>query len=137
MAVTRRVYLYGIAFVALGMLVTGLAGLLEVVFDVLVRLSGVAPLAMGADPNRQRVSFAGALSVLGLVVWLVHWALAERGVRRPGEAGFAERGSAIRKLFLSAVLLVGGLLLLLTGARLVGDLFAAAFHALTPASLLA
>jgi hypothetical protein len=123
MAVARRVYLYGIALVALGMLVGGLAALLELVLEALAeRLAG--PFASVGGDLADRVSFAGALVGIGLVAWSLHWWLAERPVRR-GEA--AERRSAVRKLYLYLVLFVGGLVLTFAARDLLADLVEAAF----------
>src|SRR4051812_19838730 len=105
MAVTRRVYLYGIALVALGMLVAGLVGLLQIVLEAMVRAGQPAVAGAGDDPIRNRVSFASTLTAIGLVAWLIHWGLADRPVRQGGAASVSERASAIRKLFLYLVLL--------------------------------
>ena len=57
MVVARRVYLYGIAFATVWMLVNGLAGLLDVALQALVE-SAVGPSATIVTSNlRDRVSF--------------------------------------------------------------------------------
>jgi hypothetical protein len=136
MVITRRVYLYGIAFVALGMLVAGLSGLLQVLLEALVEAVAGRPATLGADSLRGRVSFSGALAAIGLVAWLIHWGLADRPVRRGGADGGAERRSAIRKLFLYLALFAGGVILTLAGAALLSNLLLALFGRLTWSSVL-
>src|SRR5688500_4178351 len=121
MAAARRVYLFLIAFVALGVLVTGLTGLAEVAVLAIVERVLPALVEVGQPDVRERVSFSGALGAIGLVTWLIHWWLADRPVRRGGPEGASERASAMRKLFLYAVLLVGGLILLFASRALVED----------------
>jgi hypothetical protein len=137
MAVTRRVYLYGIALVALGMLVAGLSGLLQVVLERLAAAVVGQPTTVGADLLRGRVSFAGALAAIGLLAWGIHWGLADRPPRRGGAEGAVERRAAIRKLFLYLALFLGGLVLLLAGRALLTDLALALFGRLTASSVLA
>jgi hypothetical protein len=134
--VARRVYLYAIALIALGVLVNGLAGLLQVGLESLVER--VAPPAgvVGAPDLRSRVSFAGALALAGLLVWLVHWQLAERPIRRGGPAALVERGAALRRLYLYAALLIGGLICTFAIRSLLIDLILAAFGRLTGLDLL-
>lgn len=133
MIVVRRVYLYGIAFAALAMLVGGLAGLLEVLFEAVAEALLPPQASLGASDFANRVSFAGALTGIGLVTWIIHWGLAGRAVARD-PAG--ERRSAIRKLYLYGVLLVGGLVLLFEARGLLFDLFGLGFGALEPTGLL-
>jgi hypothetical protein len=134
--VARRVYLYAIAFVAIGVLLTGLAGLLQVALQTLLEQVLPPLVAVGRRDLRGDVSFSGALVATGLLVWLIHWWLADRAVRRPGADGLIERGSALRRLYLYAVLLVGGLILLFAVRELVIDLFTLAFGGLTAADVL-
>jgi hypothetical protein len=91
--VARRVYLYAIALIALGVLVNGLAGLLQVGLESVVERLAPPSGVVGATDFRSRVSFAGALALAGLLVWLVHWRLAERPIRRGGPASLLERGA--------------------------------------------
>jgi hypothetical protein len=136
-AIARRVYLFLIAFVALGVLVTGLAGLAEVALLTAVERLLPALVEVGQPDVRGRVSFSGALAATGLVTWLTHWWLADRPVRRGGAEGASERVSAMRRLFLYAVLLVGGLILLFALRALVEDGLSALFGLLTRAELVA
>lgn len=124
MAVARRVYLYGIALVALGMLVAGLAALTEIALELVAEAIYVPLGNVGSDDLSRRVSYSGALIVIGLVTWLIHWQLAERPVRRGDDV---ERRSGVRKLYLYLVLLLGGLLLAVQARGLIADLLAALF----------
>ncbi len=132
MAVTRRVYLYAIAFVALGMLVGGLSSLLETSLAVLLEPLARLTAILGTSLLRDRISFAGAVAVIGLIAWLAHWLPADRSARRHA----AERRAAIRKLFLYAVLGGGALLLAAAGRGLLTDLLLALFGRLTWPSVL-
>jgi hypothetical protein len=115
------------------MLVTGLAGLLQVGLEALVERIAPPAASVGLPDFRGRVSFSGALALIGLVAWLVHWGLAERAVRHDPTH---ERGAAVRKLFLYAVLLIGGLILTFALQSLVGDLMRALFGHVSTADLL-
>jgi hypothetical protein len=120
MVVARRVYLYGIAFATVWMLVNGLAGLLDVALQALVE-SAVGPSATIVTSNlRDRVSFDGALTGLGLVTWVIHWGLAARALRR---APVDEARSPLRKVYLYGFVLVGGLVLAYQLHRLLADVF--------------
>ncbi|HEX2173006.1 MAG TPA: DUF5671 domain-containing protein, partial [Dehalococcoidia bacterium] len=136
MGIARRVYLYGIALIALGMLVAGLSGLLETALTALVEYLVPLPPSLGEPQLRSRISLSGALAAIGLIAWLIHWGLADRAVRRGGEGGAVERRSGIRKLFLYAALFAGGLLLTFALAGLIRDLLLATFGRLTGADLL-
>lgn len=112
MQTVRRLYLYGMSGVTLGVLLTGLNNLFVVVFHA-VGLGRGAALAGDTSGDRDQLSLAIALTVVGLLVWTVHWLLVERSLRPENPASAAERGSPIRALYLSlvlAVLLVFGVL---------------------------
>jgi hypothetical protein len=134
--VAARVYLYGIALVGLGMLVVGAAGLLTLALETAVQAIAAPPVTIGDSDVRSRASLSGALTLIGLAAWLVHWGLAERAVRRPGPAGLAERQSAIRKLFLYLALALGGVTLTFADAAVVSDVLRALFGSLTLSSVI-
>jgi hypothetical protein len=136
MATARRVYLYLIAFVALGMSISGLSGLAETGAIALVEVVAPGP-ALGPRDLRGQLSFSVALSVIGLIAWLAHWTIAERGLRRGGPAGLSERGAATRRLFLYAALLVGGLISLFSARSLARDLVRAMFGAIGRVEIIA
>ena len=83
----RRLYTYVIVLVALGVLATGVAGLLWTLGDELF-----APGAAVGDFWRERVALYATLAIVGLPVWLLHWR------PRPGSA--AEAGALARRLYI-------------------------------------
>ncbi len=101
MIVVRRLYQYGIAFVSLIMLTIGLSGLGGVVIDVLAPPASVAGTGL-ITGFRSQVTQNAALVLVGLPVWLLHWVMAGRALRREPE----ERGAVLRRLYLYAVLAV-------------------------------
>ncbi len=104
MLTVRRLYLYSVSGLALGLLIVGLIGLTRLVLDQL----GFGPAAglIGGSPDRTRedLSLGVALVLVGLPLWLVHTWYVERLVRRPDAAGEVERQSDLRALYLSIVL---------------------------------
>ncbi len=120
MIVARRVYLFLTAYVALGVAVTGLAGLLA--YAARQVLHSVVPLAgqVAWEDARGEVAQASAQALVGIIVWGLHlrlaWNLAARGDRAT-----EERASALRKLYLYGVLLVGALIVLMNGIDAFGN----------------
>jgi len=110
MQTVRRLYLYVMSGISLGVLLVGLIILLSTVFHAV----GLGPgIASGGEPNREALSLAAALIVVGLLVWGVHWLLVERSLRPDNPRHDEERGAAERALYLTlvlAVLLVFGVL---------------------------
>jgi hypothetical protein len=104
MQTVRRLYLYGMSGITLAVLLTGLNNLFVVVFHAFGLGRGV--LGSGTSGDREQLSLAIALTVVGLLVWTVHWLLVERSLRPENRAGEEERASAIRALYLSLVLAV-------------------------------
>ncbi|MGH2369105.1 MAG: DUF5671 domain-containing protein, partial [Chloroflexota bacterium] len=101
MSIIRRVYQYGIAFVSLIMLAIGLSGLGRVLVDVVTPVPGSAGRAV-ISGVRSDVTENAALVIVGLPVWLLHWAMAGRTIRQDPQ----ERAAALRRLYVYAVLLV-------------------------------
>jgi hypothetical protein len=104
MQTVRRLYLYGMSGITLGVLLTGLNNLFVVVFHALGL--GRGTLGGGSSGDRELLSLAIALTVVGLLVWTVHWLLVERSLRPANPAADEERASPIRALYLSLVLAV-------------------------------
>jgi hypothetical protein len=111
MATARRFYLYVVSAFALGLLLQGMQTLLRLVFDHL----GMGPTdasavyqvaASGLNPEREALSGGIALTVVGLVLWLIHWGFTERLVRGDGAEADAERRSTARSVFFALVLIV-------------------------------
>ena len=126
MDLVRRIYLYAMSAVALGVLAFGL----QVLLTVLLHAIGLrGSLISGEfDGDRQALSLAIALVGVGLPVWAVHWYLVERGLSGSGPGSESERSSALRALYLSGVLAV----LLLVGALAVADIIRFLLDGLLP-----
>lgn len=108
MQIARRLYVYLLTGIGLGVLVSGISLLLTTLFEALGLGGG---LALGGNDRalRERLTLATAMTVVALPVWLIHWLAAERSVR-PGRPGAdVERSSGVRGLFFALVL---GILLL-------------------------
>src|SRR6266511_272480 len=142
MQTIRRLYLYVLSGITLGMLLVGLTLLLEVTFAALG--IGRGALAGAGAGDRERLSVAAALVGVGLPVWGLHWFFVERGLQTARPNADAERGSIVRALYLSVVLGVllafgatAGLSLLLELFRLALGAPAPEFTITDPANALA
>jgi hypothetical protein len=102
MQTARRLYLYLLAGIGLGVLVSGISLLLTTLFQA-IGLGGGDPFA-GEQAVRERLTRATAMSAVALPVWLIHWFLAERGVRPGHPDADVERSSAVRGLYFALVL---------------------------------
>jgi hypothetical protein len=120
MQTVRRLYLYLMSGIALGVLLVGL----DILLTVILHAAGIGRGEQigGSEGDRQALSLAAALVVVGLLVWAVHWTLVERSLRQENPNHDAERGAGERALYISvvlAVLLVAGVL---AGIQLVEEL---------------
>lgn len=104
MLTARRLYVYFISAVSLGMTAFGLASLLSLAFARISEAFGGAVIQQSSAEIRRELSLYAAMVIVALPVWLLHWWLAERAVSRPATEGEQERASAIRTLYLSLVL---------------------------------
>lgn len=122
MQTVKRLYLYLMSGITLGVLAVGLRTVLVVLFDAIGLGRGAF---IGGDPNadRQQLSLAAALIGVGLPVWAIHWWLAERGLRPGTTHAEAERGSAVRALYLTLTLAVLLAIGAATGVELLRGLF--------------
>jgi Domain of unknown function (DUF5671) len=102
----RRLYIYLVALVALGVLASGVAGLLWTLGDVV--FSGSA--ATTGSGWREQVALYATLTIVGLPVWLLHW--------RPIPASAAEARSLARRLYVYLSLIVA--MLALVGSAAAG-----------------
>ena len=116
MQIVRRLYLYGMSGITLGVLLVGLNNLFVVVFHAFGL--GRGELIGGNAGDREQLSLAIALTLVGLLVWTVHWLFVERSVRIDAAGSEGERGSAIRALYVSLVLAVLLLFGVLAGIQL-------------------
>jgi hypothetical protein len=130
MQTARRLYVYLLSAVSLGVLSTGIWLVLHVLLDTLGIGQGT-PIG-GSGTDREQLSLALALIGVGLPVWGVHWWLAERGLRLGATHGDEERGSTIRALYLSVVLAVTFALGAYASTQLIRELILAIFGGQTP-----
>lgn len=97
MQTARRLYVYLISGIGMGMLVAGLTMLLSVLFDRMGMRGSV--LGGAGDVIGQQLTLASALIVVGLPLWLIHWLAAERSVRPDRPGAELERSSDVRGLY--------------------------------------
>ena len=102
MQAVRRLYLYVMSGITLGVISYGLVLLLRVLLDGLVP----GPRYDEVDSSRQQLSQAIAMLGVGVPVWAVHWWLVQRSLRPGRPERDAERGSGARAVYVTFVLLV-------------------------------
>jgi hypothetical protein len=105
MATARRFYVYALSAISLAVLLVGVTMLLDALLSVLGIGSGDV-LYGSNQPNREQLTLGAALVAVGLPVWLIHWTIAERGVRGDGAEAEVERSSSLRGLYMAAMLAV-------------------------------
>ena len=104
MQTVRRLYVYLLSGISLGVLAYGLIVLLDVIFGQLGIGQGTLIGRDGDNWARQQLSLAAALIGVGLPVWGIHWWFAERGLHPDRPNAEDERASVVRALYLSVVL---------------------------------
>jgi hypothetical protein len=132
MEVARRLYLYFIAAITLGMVIAGLITLANIALELALGTGGGQ--FVGFNPVEQRNGqLALTLATIGvaLPVWALHWGLAQRSAFRAEP----ERRSAIRALYLAGVMLALLMLILGSGRDLVAYVFNTVFGADTGSNL--
>ena len=107
MATAKRLYLYSVSATGLGMALFGAIAMLH----LLLNRAGLGPQnysnsGFGSTADRDLLSIAIAAGVVGLVLWLIHWAIAERMVKAPGDAAAAERASIVRAVFFAGAMFI-------------------------------
>jgi hypothetical protein len=107
MQTARRLYLYLLSGIGLGVLVAGVSLLLTTLLDTIGIDSST--VFSGEQATRERLTLATAMSAVSLPVWLIHWLVIQRGVRPGRPEADTERSSAVRGLYFALVM--GGLLL--------------------------
>lgn len=105
MATAKRLYLYGISGLSLGLLLYAAAIFLGLLFDQVGLGSNFPSLVLGQDSNRESLSLAIGLLVVGLPVWFFHWAMVERMVQGDGPSAAIERRSIVRSVYFGLVML--------------------------------
>lgn len=108
MSVTRRVWSYGVTFVALGLAAAGVGVLLALLLGL-----GVRNRFEGGF-GQQQFSLGLAMLVIGVPLWFFFWRSIQGRVRGSTE----EIGSALRKLFLNLVLFGAALTFLISAMSL-------------------
>ncbi|HET7636052.1 MAG TPA: DUF5671 domain-containing protein [Candidatus Limnocylindria bacterium] len=102
MQTARRLYVYLMTGIGLGVLIWGVTLLLTTLFEALgLEAEAISP---GEQLARERLTLATALTAVALPVWLIHWWLAERSVRPERPDFDLERSSTVRGLFFAVVL---------------------------------
>lgn len=120
MQTARRLYLYLMSGITLGVMLVGLNMLLTVVLHAVG--IGRGTFAGGDQGDREQLSLAAALIVVGLLVWSVHWLLVERSLRAANPMRDEERASGVRALYLTVVLAVLLVFGVLAGIQLLQEL---------------
>ncbi|MBN1218644.1 MAG: hypothetical protein JXM69_06940 [Anaerolineae bacterium] len=108
-ASVRRVYAYLVAAIGLGVLLSGIVGLLSLLIDLLT-----TPAEIGLAYYREQVALFAAMIVVGLPVWLPPWRNIQSlaltpDVTRQGASAAEERRSTTRKIYLYFYVLVAAL----------------------------
>lgn len=110
MSTAKRVYLYWVYFIALGMFSAGVGMLLRLCFDLITQYPAIQ---IGAQAfARETLSLGLAMLVIGGVLWFLFW----RAIQRNVSGDPVEIGSAIRKLFMNLILATSALVVLYTAA---------------------
>ena len=104
MSIARRVWLYLITLIALGIFAAGVGQLLALLFDVTIKGSYLTQVGE-ATFNQQQLSLGLAMTVIGGPLWFFFW----RAVQRRVKGNQEEIGAALRKFFLNLILLVSAL----------------------------
>jgi hypothetical protein len=94
MSTAKRVFLYIIAIVTLGIFAGGVGNLLSLVLDLIFRSNE------GRDFAQGQLAMGLAMLIIGGALWFLFWRLIQR--ETSGDAG--EIGSGIRKLYLNLIL---------------------------------
>jgi hypothetical protein len=107
MATAKRLYLYSVSGIGLGLVLYAATILMGLLFDKLglgASLPYSAPA--GVQANRELLSLAIGLVAVGLPLWLFHWALVERMVSGDEAAAAVERQSIVRAVYFGLLLLI-------------------------------
>ncbi len=99
----RRIYAYLVAAIGLGVLLSGVGGLLSILVDLLT-----TPDEIGLAYYREQVALFTAMTVVGVPVWLIPWRAMQNLAVTPTPTskeeaegdGEAERRSTVRKIYL-------------------------------------
>lgn len=132
MQVARRVYIYLVTFISIQMLLGGASGLLRLLTEMV--LGSSRDVLNSASYLREQFSLSGSILVVGALVWIVHWMLAQRSVSPSNPGAIQERLSVLRKLLIYGVLFVAQWQVFFALGQLLRELLVSAFA--TPTSSL-
>lgn len=96
MPTIRRLYLYLVSAVSLGMLAVSVVSLLQNLLNFVVGTT------TSAEITRENIAIAIGAATVALPVWAIHWTIANRLSSRDA----SERSAALRRLYLYGVLAV-------------------------------
>jgi hypothetical protein len=96
----RRIWLYLITLISLGIFAGGVGQLLALLFEVTIRGSYVTQIG-SASFNQEQLALGLAMTVIGGPLWFFFW----RAVQRRVKGNEEEIGDVSRKLFLNFILL--------------------------------
>jgi hypothetical protein len=100
MSIIRRVWLYLITLISLGIFAGGVGQLFSLLFDVTIKGSYLTQIGSRVF-DQQQLSLGLAMTVIGGPLWFFFW----RAVQRRVKGNEEEVGSSIRKFFLNLILL--------------------------------
>ncbi|MGD0248731.1 MAG: DUF5671 domain-containing protein, partial [Candidatus Limnocylindrales bacterium] len=104
MATAKRLYLYIVSGVGLGMILWSCYSLLHILLDGLgFGPGGSGSTALSSNANKDALSMAIAVLGVGLLVWLFHWGLVVAMVSGQEDAPAAERASIVRSVYLAVI----------------------------------
>src|SRR5664279_2457406 len=107
MATAKRLYLYSVSGIGLGLVLYAATILMGLLFDKLGLGASLPYSALaGVQANRELLSLAIGLVAVGLPLWLFHWALVERMVSGVEAAAAVERQSIVRAVYFGLLLLI-------------------------------
>jgi hypothetical protein len=120
MEIARRLYLYIISAITLGMLITALFTLVNIALETILGSStrdyfGTNPIVA----RREQLALVLATIGVSFPVWGLHWILAQRAAQAPAPRGDVERRSGVRALYLAGVMFVLLVVLMVSATGLV------------------
>jgi hypothetical protein len=130
MATAKRLYLYVVSATGLGMAIFGAISMLHLLLNKIglgPQSSAASSLTSNAD--KDQLSVAIAVGVVGLALWLIHWAIAERMVHGSSEVAAAERASIVRSVYFAVVMAVTLVAAASLAVQLAGDSLANGLNA--------
>src|SRR5690348_4786227 len=103
MQVARRLYIYLVTYISLLTLAIGTANLIRLILQA---VSGFTYYELSDQKYyRDQFSLYGAITLVGALVWAVHWLLARRSIDPARSDAILETNSVLRKLLIYGVLL--------------------------------